>query len=98
MPDLRSVEILPGDTQVSPYPVDGSCGQVPVAMPRNRSFLVVGRVDPDFVRTSCLMVEDATQSSELPRQLPVGHTATEMLPCPVRNRAIRAGRGFPRSW
>lgn len=46
---LRLIELLPADAQISPDPVDGSCGQVSIAMSWNGGFLIIGRVDPDFV-------------------------------------------------
>ena len=63
---LSLVKFPPADSQVSSDSMNGSRSQVPVAMFWNGSLPVVGRVNPDFVRTARLTVQGASQPSELP--------------------------------
>ena len=78
-------------------PWHGSRGEILIAVSGNCGFEVVGRVDPDFVRSASLTMKGASQSSQFPGQFPVGHTAMEMRPLPVWDRTIPSGNGLPRS-
>jgi hypothetical protein len=96
-PALCPVKLLSADAQVPSDPVHGSRGEIPIAVSGNCGFPVVGRVDPDFVRSASLTMKGASQASQFPGQFPVGHTAMEMRPLPVWDRTIPSGNGLPRS-
>ena len=88
------VEGSPADLQVSSDGVQRACGQVPISMPRYCGSAAVGWVYPDFVGSSCLAVEQASQLGELP----VCHTETVILPWLPGEGLTPGGRPSPRSF
>ena len=88
---LCLVEIRPGDTQGSSDPVEGSRGEVAVAVPWDGGLPRVGRVYLHFLGPIGLSLELAAQSLQLSAEFPVGHAVTVKVPLEPGSGVISRG-------